>query len=386
MPERPNLKNARQELKRGAWMLRTGAKQLVRQLAVELVDQRDLTLRGVDEVREDLGTWWSEDAPLGDKLDSLRHLGHGVSVSLADQARRLSERSNDLTRATITFTRLQGFYNEYYGKQAYAPFFLAFQEAKAGIVLAAMPAHKRAELTVYAERIRDAQLGMGRKTASYSDCARCERPLGGETGGGCCSSSVAQMFRPVDGLFRRLLGERAPVWPTLPTDFTRCGYMGPRGCVLPAGTRPVICVGFYCNVFRAHLDEDRVWRDLTPEFRQIRSSVKGLEFRFNMHRRFLTGQGQTINDGTVGYLWTKLMSLYASYDQVAPSTQKDGVDALAELDEDGSAAAGVEAAAEVTPEASVDPATGELSYEAGIAQVAAFLKSQGKPSPGNGDS
>lgn len=378
----PRLKTARHELRRGAWMLRAGTRQLAQQLASELRDQRDVTLRGLDEVREDLGTWWADDAPLERKLGSLRHMGREVVGALEEQARRLGERGTDLARANVTFARLQGVTHEHYAKQAYAPFFLSFHEAKAGVVLAVMSPRKRAELVPYAEKIREAQLRMGERTKGYSDCGLCPRPLGGQTGGGCCSSSVGQMFRPIDGLFRRLLDERAPVWPRFDDDFTRCGYMGPRGCVLPAGTRPVICVGFYCNAFREHLDKDGVWRALAPEFAQIRAAIRALEFRFSMHRRFLIGQGQTINDSTVGYLWSKLMTIYAAYDQVVPSTQTEGIDALSE------AAPAAPPVAETAADAASTPRTpaeeGELSYEAGLAQVAAFLKGQGPSSPDQG--
>lgn len=279
-------------------------------------------------VRSGVRSWLDEPRSVGQRASDVRSAAQQSVAAASQRSQWARERAVDLSRVTVASVRLKAMADADNLRQAYSPFFMAFHEAQAGAVLSRLPDFRRRQMLPLAEQIRDAQLRMGERTRGYSDCGKCPRPYREETGGGCCSSSVGQMFRPIDGVFRRLLGERAPIWPVFNNDWTRCGYMAAAGCMLPAGTRPLICVGFYCNAWREVLDKDGVWGPMSAEFQAIRKAVKELEFRFNMHRRHLLRPSNTITDGTMGYLWTKLLALYSAYDQIAPSQQHAGVDAI----------------------------------------------------------
>jgi len=279
-------------------------------------------------VRDSVRGWLDEPRSVSQRASDVRNAAQQSVATASQRSHWARERAVDLSRVTVTSIRLKAMADAQNLRQAYSPFFMAFHEAQAGAVLSRLTDSRRRQMLPLAEQIRDAQLKMGERTRGYSDCGKCPRPYLEKTGGGCCSSSVGQMFRPIDGVFRRLLGERAPLWPVFLDDWTRCGYMVADGCLLPAGTRPLICVGFYCNEWRNKLDQDGIWGPMSAEFQAIRKAVKELEFRFNMHRRHLLRPSITITDGTMGYLWAKLLVLYSAYDQIAPSQQKAGVDAI----------------------------------------------------------
>jgi len=312
-----------EQWKEGVQEVREGLRDLV-------VGSADYGRSRLGETRDALRGWLDTPMTIEQRLEDMREWQASSRVEAVDFARRTSEVGYDKGRAMVAYIRAQRMNGLNGQRQSYAPLMLSFHEAKAGEVLSVLPQERRGELVALAERIRDAQLGMLARTRSYADCGQCERYYEGESGGQCCSGWVGQWFRPVDGIFRRLLGERAPVWPRFHHDYSRCGYMGEHGCVLPAGTRPIICVGFYCDPFRERLDKDGVWEAMGAEFAEIRAGLRGLEFRFNTHRRFLGQSGATFTDGSVGYLWNKLMGLYAAFDQLAPSERISGVDAVAE--------------------------------------------------------
>ena len=360
------------KLRRGRWMLKNGPRELLRQLADEVTVQKDSGLSDFRDMTDLIKNWLERDLDMGQRFEDLPELGEIIGHSLSQPMLRLLARSSDLTRASLAYMRVQSLDGDYRQNQASAPFLMTYFEAKAGMVLHNMSPAKRASLIPYAERIRAAQLNMGKKTTCYNDCATCKRPLEEMgTGGGCCSTSIAQMFRPIDGIYRQLLGARAPVWPQLNSDWSRCGFMGPHGCILPAGTRPLTCVGFYCNEFRGKLDGDGVWRHLSPEFAELRAGIRELEFRFNLNRRFmLKNQPQTIHDGSIGYLYDKLMTMYSSYDQIT-NTGVAGVDAV-----NDSSASEVETVAQPAAEPLNEKPDDEvsLSYEEGSAQIADLIK------------
>ena len=365
----------RYKARRAPWMLFNGANELLRQGREELDVQKDASLREFGSLTRLIKIWLDQDMSLDERAKDTPELAERIGATLSEQLQRVIARSSDLTRATLAYTRAQSFGGDIRQYQANAPFLLTYHEAKAGVVLNNMPAHKRAALRPFAERIRDAQLQMGEKTSCYNDCAVCERPLGGEEkGGGCCSTGIAQMFRPIDGIYRQLLGERAPVWPELNQDRTRCGFMGPQGCILPAGTRPLTCVGFYCNDFRDKLDHDGVWRNMSPAFAELRAGIRELEFRFNLNRRFLLkNQPKTIQDSSIGLLYDKLMNLYASYDEIT-NMAVDGVDAVS----DAAASSPEKNTDELATDEAVSSAetteAGAMSYDEASAQVAEMLK------------
>lgn len=352
---------------KGQTVLRGALAELLKQMKAELETQKETDLKELAKLQRELKHWLEADLPPTRRLQDVPELGERIFGLMENQAKRLGARSTDLSRVSLTYSRMQSLADDHRQAQAYAPFFLSFHEAKAGMVLENMHPDKRATLVPYAQRIRQAQLNMGDKTRCYSDCGLCERPLGDETGGGCCSSNVGKMFTPMDGIYRRLLGERAPVWPTFNEDWSRCGYMGPTGCVLPAGSRPITCIGFYCNTFRQKLDADGVWRSLSPDFSELRAGVRELEFRFNLNRRFLLkNQPQTIHDGSMGYLYDKFMAIYASYDKIT-QTGVEGVDATAEEPAEPSLDPIV-----VPPH---EPSESPMGYAEGSAQVADLLRS-----------
>jgi len=309
-------------------LFREGARDVTEGLKDFAGESAEEAKERYDEARVELREWWQTPRSIEQRVDDVRAFQRQARVDSVKRARQLSETGYDKTRFVAAHVRLQGLMGKRAQRMAYAPMMLAFHEAKAGEVLSLLSAKRRAQLVPAAEAIRDAQLKMLERTSRYHDCGLCERYYENETGGQCCSGYVGQWFRPLDGVFRRLLGERAPVWPRLHRDWSRCGYMGERGCLLPAGTRPIICVGFYCDDFRERLTVDGVWREMGQEFEALRAAIRQLDFRFNMHRRFLAESGPTINDGSVGYLWNKIMGLYAAFDQITPSEQPAGINAI----------------------------------------------------------
>ncbi|MBN2359013.1 MAG: hypothetical protein JXR83_06140 [Deltaproteobacteria bacterium] len=324
-----DLAAMRGEVRRRLAALRIVGGELYGSLRVEAQDAwRDA--RGESaRAHERLRTWLDEPRSLAERAGDVRETVSRSTDAAGRRTRWARERALDLSRVSAASIRLKSMHDAQNLRQAYAPFFMAFHEAQAGAVLARLSDDKRRSLVPLAEHIRDAQLKMTERTRGYDDCGRCPRTGDTGSGGGCCSSSVGQMFRPIDGVYRRLLDERAPIWPHFVDDWTRCGYLGAAGCILPAGTRPLVCVGFYCNEWRERLDRDGVWGPMSAEFQQIRQAVRELEFRFNMHRRFVLRPSHTIRDGTMGYLWSKLLALYSSYDQIAPARRTAGVDAVA---------------------------------------------------------
>lgn len=371
-----DLSELRYKARRGRWMLKNAPLELFRQLSDEMSVQKDASASELLELTALIKSWLSRDLTVTERLGDLPELGEKVARGLSQPLQRLVARSSDLTRATLAYTRVQSLGGDYRQAQANAPFLMTFHEAKAGLVLNNMSPAKRAALVPFAERIRDAQLKMGEKTSCYNDCATCKRPLEEMgTGGGCCSTHIAQMFRPIDGIYRQLLGERAPVWPTLNEDWSRCGFMGPQGCILPAGTRPLTCVGFYCNDFLDKLKDDGVWQSISPEFAELRAGIRELEFRFNLNRRFLLkNQPQTIHDSSIGYLYDKLLKMYASYDQIT-TMGVAGVDAVNDPASGNTEASG-KVAANPEPDSVEMAAEYEagLSYEEGYAQLADLVK------------
>lgn len=214
-------------------------------------------------------------------------------------------------------------------RQALAPAVLATLEAQADAALAGMPAARLAMLRASAERIRRAQLDMGELLRPYDDCGACERLGGRARGGACCGCMVAQLFVPLDGLYRRLLGERSPGWPLAGREALQCGLWRDASCALPAGTRPLICVGFYCSALRDRLARDGVWAKLGPCYAELRAAQREIEFRFNLHRRFRGQAGPaTIRDGTMGLLWDRMSRLFTAFDQIGSDPRPEGVDAL----------------------------------------------------------
>jgi hypothetical protein len=123
---------------------------------------------------------------------------------------------------------------------------------------------------------------------------------------------VGRLLRPIDGVFRRAIGQRAPDGVPYQRDPTRCGYLGGEGCILPCGTRPIVCSAFYCQDFITDLSRDGAWSGIREGLAQISRAVRQLEFRYNIHHRFLSPPTVSIVDSSIGYLWDKLAGLYSS--------------------------------------------------------------------------
>jgi len=96
----------------------------------------------------------------------------------------------------------------------------------------------------------------GRRLNACMRAARMDkicRLCGEQTGGGCCSASVARQVDQWLLLANRLLGcEPTPRC----EDFTTCCFLGTHGCSL--AVKPMLCVQYDCHALLCSMDMQRL--------------------------------------------------------------------------------------------------------------------------------
>ncbi len=105
-------------------------------------------------------------------------------------------------------------------------------------------------------------------TARPRCCTRCAAPTpwGGEAlpGGLCCSGTSEAIFNPVE-LAPLVLAGRAPSDHAVAPSRAGCLFRGAAGCLLPAGSRPSLCLGHLCRELAAELHG----RGVIPELLEL---------------------------------------------------------------------------------------------------------------------
>ncbi|MEW5849496.1 MAG: hypothetical protein AB2A00_11815 [Myxococcota bacterium] len=192
--------------------------------------------------------------------------------------------------------------------RAQAILVLKLLEREAELALQAMPPARVAQLRVLAERIRDAGLATSRLTRGDAQCGQCERKLAPELrGGDCCSGMVFLAWDGLDAAFRVLLGERAPLVTQFSGDETRCGFLGPTGCLLTEGARPTVCTNFYCAPYRADLEQQGRWEALAAQLTELNAGRRALGFKVNMVRRAQgTHEAAHVGQHPLDFIWERL--------------------------------------------------------------------------------
>lgn len=203
---------------------------------------------------------------------------------------------------------------------------LKLQEREAEAVLGRLPAGRRAQLEETARQIRDAGLKTGAHTQGDTQCGQCVRKLAPELrGGDCCSAMVYLGWDEVDAVFRVLLGERAPVIREFHGDYTRCGFVGEHGCVLPAGTRPTVCTAYYCGPYKEDLQRDARWEPLGQVLLELNEGRKAMNFRMKMARRFVLQESKLADaEHPMDFIWDRLRSSGAEIGATGERQDKSG--------------------------------------------------------------
>jgi hypothetical protein len=124
--------------------------------------------------------------------------------------------------------------------------------------LRALPLRERRRLRALAVELRPLRERILALTAGPRCCARCAKqtPWGGAVlpGGLCCSGSSEAIFSTLE-LAPLVLDGRAPSERVLvdPVPDSGCVFRGAGGCLLPASSRPSICLGHLCRELAGEL-------------------------------------------------------------------------------------------------------------------------------------
>jgi hypothetical protein len=186
----------------------------------------------------------------------------------------------ELADATASYRVHQDLVTSY---RAQAVLVMKLLEREAAHQVHALPRERRAALVGWAQRIARAGQGLHDATRGDGNCGRCVRRLSPDRrGGDCCSGMVFLAWDALDGAFRVLLGERSPVTTVFEGDETRCGLLGPRGCVLPPGVRPTVCTAYYCASYKEDLVRWGRWEEIQGWLAMLEEGRSGLGLRLGL--------------------------------------------------------------------------------------------------------
>lgn len=271
-----------------------------------LINQAVRTVQGVAAARQRLGgnAGLLEAVVVGDiaPLQQVRQLRRQVEGAL-----ELARADAELSEAFAVF---QAHEHHYTAWRAQAVLMMKLLEREAVAFVVQLPPERRAQLEEAARQIRDASLTTGTLTQGDSQCGQCERKLNPQLrGGDCCSAMVYLGWDNVDGLFRVLLGERAPVIRFFQGDNTRCGFVGATGCVLTPGARPTVCTAYYCGPYKEDLQQQGRWEALSQALLELNNGRKTMAFRQKMAQRFSLKIDTTRDkDHPLDFIWDRLRS------------------------------------------------------------------------------
>jgi len=129
----------------------------------------------------------------------------------------------------------------------------------------ALPTSERRRLRALAATLRPLREWILDRTGEPRCCARCaeQTPWGSPllSGGLCCSGSSEAIFSPLE-LAPLLLDGRSPGDQVIADPRAGCVFRGPGGCLLPAGSRPSICLGHLCRELAGELHARGLIREL----------------------------------------------------------------------------------------------------------------------------
>jgi hypothetical protein len=185
---------------------------------------------------------------------------------------------------------------------------MKYLEYEARRMLARLPRFRVDQLREIAVSLRQQGLRAMEETRGDAQCGQCTRQLQPSLkGGDCCSGMVFLGWDELDATFRVLLGERAPVLRVFAGDWSRCGFLGDHGCVLPAGTRPMVCTSYYCKSYQEDLRRDARWEALSAVLTELNTERRALGFRVNLNKRFVHGTVSRSHEShPLDFVWERL--------------------------------------------------------------------------------
>lgn len=145
--------------------------------------------------------------------------------------------------------------------------------------LRALPLPERRRLRALAAELRPLRVRILALTGEPRCCARCAAPTPWGSavlpGGLCCSGTSEAIFTALE-LAPLVLDGRAPGDRVVVDPLAGCVFRGTGGCLLPAGSRPSICLGHLCHELGGELHAQGVVREIVAAAEELAARTRAI--------------------------------------------------------------------------------------------------------------